>query len=99
MTANTSSSPLFILYGSATGNAEHIAKDLAATYEALLQNPDVKRYFPSVVCYELDQFKKKCQSFWEQEPANETTKHGILVIVSTTGNGDAPENASVSRDT
>jgi sulfite reductase alpha subunit-like flavoprotein len=93
MTAAVSSSPLFILYGSATGNAEHIAKDLAATYEALLQNPDAITYFPSVVCCELDQFKKKCMSIWEKEPTA-STKYGVLIVTSTTGNGESPENAS-----
>ena len=33
-----SSSPLYILYGSATGNAEHIAKDLCSTYQSYLSN-------------------------------------------------------------
>ena len=89
----SSSTPLFILYGSATGNAEHIAKDLASTYESLLKNPDAKCFFPSVQCCELDQYKKKCSSKWEQAPAD-GSKHGIIIVISTTGNGDAPENAS-----
>eukprot|EP00934_Nitzschia_sp_Nitz4_P001944 Nitzschia sp. Nitz4//scaffold54_size114964//98621//101629//NITZ4_003869-RA/size114964-processed-gene-0.170-mRNA-1//1//CDS//3329554405//1944//frame0 len=83
--------PLFILYGSATGNAEYIAKDLASTYEMLLKNPDAQTFFPSVVCGELDQFKKMYLPIWEQEPPA-GTKHGVIVISSTTGNGDAPEN-------
>jgi sulfite reductase alpha subunit-like flavoprotein len=89
-------SPLFILYGSATGNAEQIAKDLAATYETMIQNPDAKTHFPSVVCCELDQFKRKCASTWEKPPPDQTTqkKHGLLIVASTTGNGDAPENAN-----
>jgi sulfite reductase alpha subunit-like flavoprotein len=86
-----SDSPLFILYGSATGNAEQIAKDLAADYESMLGNPDSKTFFPSVVCCEADQFKKKCLSTWETEPTA-GTKHGLLIVASTTGNGDAPEN-------
>lgn len=89
-----SDSPLFILYGSATGNAEHIAKDLAAVYTNLLKNPDTDTYFPSVICCELDQFKRKCQTIWEQAPAVAGTKHGVLIITSTTGNADPPENAS-----
>jgi sulfite reductase alpha subunit-like flavoprotein len=75
-------STLFILYGSATGNAEHIAKDLAARPNTL---------FNKVLCFELDQFKRKCQPTWEKET---TTKHAVLIVTSTTGNGDAPENAS-----
>lgn len=76
-----SESTLFILYGSATGNAEHIAKDLTAK-----PTP-----FDKVLCFELDQFKRKCQPIWEKETS---TKHGVLIVTSTTGNGDAPENAS-----
>lgn len=75
---------LFILYGSATGNAEHIAKDLAAK-----QQPSSG--FHQVLCFELDQFKRKCQPIWEKETS---TKYGVLIVTSTTGNGDAPENAS-----
>ena len=84
--------PLCILYGSATGNAEQIAKDLSASYESLLQNPDAQTFFPSVICCELDLFKKKCQSYWEQQPPG-NTKHGLIIVASTTGNGDAPENS------
>jgi sulfite reductase alpha subunit-like flavoprotein len=86
-----SSSPLFILYGSATGNAEHIAKDLAATYETQLHQ-NKESLWASVVCCELDQFKRKCQGIWDQEPQG-ALKHGVIIITSTTGNGDAPENA------
>jgi sulfite reductase alpha subunit-like flavoprotein len=89
-----SESPLFILYGSATGNAEYIAKDLAAVYTNLLKNPDTDTYFPSVVCCELDQFKRTCQTIWDSEPATAGTKHGVLVVTSTTGNADPPEKAS-----
>jgi sulfite reductase alpha subunit-like flavoprotein len=124
--SSSSSSPLFILYGSATGNAEHIAKDLAASYEKQLATTKDDGgdggtganngggggggRFSSVICCELDQFKKKCQPTWEQEPStimlSTTTttatsmqqeqhqcKHGVIVVTSTTGNGDAPENA------
>jgi sulfite reductase alpha subunit-like flavoprotein len=93
MAAASPAAPLFILYGSATGNAEHIAKDLAASYQELLQNPDIPTAFSEVVCYELDQFKRKCQSFWDTPPPA-GTKYCVLIVVSTTGNGDAPENAS-----
>ena len=88
-----STSPLFILYASATGNAEHIAKDLASTYETIQKNPDADTYFPSVICCEADQFKKKCAGIWEVAPPA-GTKHGILMVASTTGNADVPENGS-----
>lgn len=105
--------PLFILYGSATGNAEHIAKDLAAQVTAAAAaamtvnaaagnhdddgNDNYRHYFDSVICCELDQFKKKCLPVWEVNLEATSTKtkkkYGVLVIASTTGNGDAPENA------
>jgi sulfite reductase alpha subunit-like flavoprotein len=86
-----SESPLFILYTSATGNAEQISKDLASTYEVILGNPDAQTFFPSVVCCQLDEYKKKCMPIWEQAPVP-GTKHGVLVVASTTGNGETPEN-------
>lgn len=86
--------PLFILYGSATGNAEHIAKDLAAAYEAASSSSSAEtRVFDGVVCCELDQFKKQCLGVWETPPPPGLRKYGVLVVTSTTGNGDAPENA------
>lgn len=86
--------PLFILYGSATGNAEHIAKGLGAIYQSLGQNPQADTFFDSVVVAELDQFKKKGMPVWEQAPTGSQSKHALIVVTSTTGNGDAPENAS-----
>jgi sulfite reductase alpha subunit-like flavoprotein len=77
-----SAGKLFILYGSATGNAEHIAKALAE-----------KCAPTAVVCCELNQFKKKCLPDWEK-PEAPLSPHGVLIVTSTTGNGDPPENAS-----
>ena len=80
-----SNSPLFILYGSATGNAEHIAKELGENYKKMLSDSPEKCFFPSVVCCELNAYKKKCQSFWEEENANSANKrHGLLIVASTT---------------
>jgi sulfite reductase alpha subunit-like flavoprotein len=76
-----SAGKLFILYGSATGNAEHIAKALA------------EKCPTAVVCCELNQFKKKCLPDWEK-PEAPLSPHGVLIVTSTTGNGDPPENAS-----
>ena len=90
--AKESTTSLYVLYGSATGNAEHIAKDVAATYELYLNNPSFIGYFPSVVCCELNDYKKKCLSQWETEPPS-NTKHGVIIVCSTTGNADAPENS------
>lgn len=79
---------LSIVYGSATGNAEYIAKDLAA------KAPPSDSFYSSVVCCEMDQYKKKCQKVWETDPVeNGLRKHPVVAITSTTGNGDAPENA------
>lgn len=97
VTTIKSTTPLYILYGSATGNAEHIAKDLTATYQSELNNPALVNtcYFPSVICCELNQYKRKCLSDWSSppHPTNTTMKHGVLVVCSTTGNANAPENA------
>ena len=90
--AKESTTPLYVLYGSATGNAEHIAKEVAATYELYLKNPSFIGYFPSVICCELNDYKKKCLTQWETEPPS-NTKHGIIIVCSTTGNADAPENS------
>lgn len=101
-----STNPLTILYGSATGNAEGIAKDLE---ETLTENDHAKLPppFDSVICKELDQFKKVgVGKAWNSAPggpdaaaaaAASTTaakKHGLIVVASTTGNGDPPENAN-----
>jgi sulfite reductase alpha subunit-like flavoprotein len=85
-TSSKSPTPLCILYGSATGNSEHIAKELASTYESMLSKEKDECYFPSVVCCELDQYKKKCLSFWENDSGlDDGQKHGVLVVCSTTG--------------
>lgn len=70
---------LYILYGSQTGNAEDIARDLASRCEEQLGLSDV-------LCDTLNSQKKTI---------TEIKAHAkmLVVICSTTGNGDAPENA------
>lgn len=70
---------LYILYGSQTGNSEDIALDLKSRCE--------EEYgMTGVVCDPLNAHKKTAAEIKE--------KAKLLVIVcSTTGNGDAPENA------
>lgn len=88
-----SPTPLYVLYGSATGNAEQIAKDLTSTYQSLLSTNPSACHFPSVVCHPLNDYKKKkCLDQWADELEN-GMKHGVAVVCSTTGNADAPENS------
>lgn len=94
-TPTKSPTPLYVLYGSATGNAEGIAKDIASTYNGYLQNPSFLGYFPSVICCDLNSYKKKCMDAWSTPPVpnNPSVRHGVIIVCSTTGNADAPENA------
>ncbi len=79
---------MFVLYGSATGNAEHIARDLASSYESHLADPDFVGYFPSVICCELNQYKRKCIDVWsvppprgiEDDADDVATRHGVLIF-------------------
>ena len=89
-----------ILYGSATGNAEHIAKDLATQIN---ESKCSNSFFTSADVMELNHFKrKKLMESWIVPPPNdnnddaggEIKKHAVIIVCSTTGNGDAPENAS-----
>ena len=81
-----------ILYGSATGNAEHIAKDLA---NSINNSATIQAPFTSAECMEMDQFKKKkLFESWSTPPPTGQCKHALIAVCSTTGNGDAPENAS-----
>ncbi len=90
-----SPTPLFLLYGSATSNTEHITKDLASHTNHSFHYPSFVGYFPSVVCCELYHYKKRCLDTWSEppHPKNHSVKHGMLIICSMTGNANAPENA------
>ena len=80
------------IYGSATGNAEHIAKDLGKSINEKL----VSSSFTDATVLELNHFKrKKLFESWSTPPEDDTkyNKHALVVVCSTTGNGDAPENA------
>ena len=85
-----------ILYGSATGNAEHIAKDLGKQINE--GNTSLcTSFFTSADVMELNHFKrKKLMEAWVVPPADNdevVKKHAVIIVCSTTGNGDAPENA------
>jgi methionine synthase reductase len=66
---------IYILYGSQTGNAEFIAKDL----HEKCQEKEIKS-----ICTTLNDAKKI--------NLKEVAK-AVIILCSTTGNGDAPENA------
>lgn len=67
---------VFVLYGSQTGNAESIAKDVSEK----LNMSDVENK-----CFDLNSAKAVNL---KQEASC------LLIVCSTTGNGDTPENAS-----
>ena len=69
---------LYILYGSQTGNAEDIARDLASGEEQL--------GVTDVLCDTLNSQKKLIPEF-------KNSVKLLVIVCSTTGNGDAPENA------
>lgn len=70
---------LRILYGSQTGNAEDIARDLASRCEEQLGLTDI-------LCDTLNSQKKLIPEFKDSVKL-------LVIVCSTTGNGDAPENA------
>ena len=70
---------LYILYGSQTGNAEDIARDLASRCEEQLG-------LTNILCDTLNSQKKTITEI-------KANAKMLVVVCSTTGNGDAPENA------
>lgn len=68
---------LFVLYGSQTGNSECISKELA---NELLDREIDCRLMP------LNDFK-------EVSPPRDSQHYLLVIVCSTTGNGEAPENA------
>ena len=72
---------IYILYGSQTGNAEEISKQL---FTNLLEKGITCKYSSLNSTVESNGF-----SFLES-----TDIKSIIVVCSTTGNGDAPENAN-----
>jgi len=71
-----------IVYGSQTGNSEEIAHQL---YERILTN--TYSHIASVDCKVLNEWTETFTTQWSEEGAI------LIVICSTTGNGDAPNNA------
>ena len=75
---------VYILYGSATGNGESIAKILAENIHEDLNC--------EVYCNTLNSIKNKISEL------NNICRL-LIIICSTTGNGDAPENANLFWNT
>jgi len=82
--------PLSILYGSATGNSEHIAKKLAERCSASPPS-SCPPFYSTVICGPLDDYKKK-HKHWDKDPGS-VSHNPVLIVCATTGNADPPENA------
>ena len=72
---------IYILYGSQTGNAAEIAK---ITYEMMKE----RNLTNAEICTSLDDYIK------DTNLDNLNTMTNLIVVCSTTGNGDVPDNAS-----
>lgn len=71
---------IMVLYGSQTGNAESIAQDLVTTLQDEHHRKDVE-------CKSLNEIKDSVKSCSLKD-----SDVLMIIICSTTGNGDAPEN-------
>jgi len=69
----------YILFGSQTGNAEEIASGLSTVCTEELMLPNVQLGTLNSISKNLEDLKNNAQL--------------LLIVCSTTGNGDAPENA------
>ena len=81
MMSATGIRPMCVLYGSQTGNAQQIARMLS---EELAEKTD-----GLVECSSLDERVKNLSSL-----SSLSNVACLLIVCSTTGNGDVPENAS-----
>ncbi|KAL3764537.1 hypothetical protein ACHAW5_004801 [Stephanodiscus triporus] len=80
----------------ATGLEDAVEPWMDGILESRLRDdPSFLGYFPSAMCCELNQYRRKCLDGWAERPnpLDDSVKHGVLVVCSTTGNADAPENA------
>jgi len=69
----------YVLYGSQTGNSEEIASGLGTVFTEELMLPNVQVGTLNSISKNLEDLKTNAQL--------------LLIVCSTTGNGDAPENA------
>jgi methionine synthase reductase len=80
---------IYILYGSQTGNAKEISEDI---YTRLSNNISYECIYMSL----NDSIENNTFNFINNNNNNthEETKINIIIVCSTTGNGDAPETAN-----
>jgi len=76
---------LLIIYGSATGNSEHIATQLHKKIQVL--QPTDSTFTPAILLDGNSCVKTHLPN-WSKSPTS------IILITSTTGDGDSPENIS-----
>jgi len=78
---------IYILYGSQTGNAQDISEDI---YTRLSNNISYECIHMSL----NSTIENNTFTFINNNNTNEETKINIIIVCSTTGNGDAPETAN-----